>query len=56
MWGEGRLPKERDENMAKKERPSTQDEQNRMGSGETTSQPTPSLTKELETLASPPGV
>ena len=47
MWGEGRLPKERDQNMAKKEKPSTQDEQNRVGSGGTTSQPTPSLTKEL---------
>ncbi len=33
--------------MAKKEKPSTQDEQNRLGSGGTTSQPTPSLTKEL---------
>ena len=33
--------------MAKKEKPSTQDEQNRVESGETTSQPTPSLTKEL---------
>ena len=33
--------------MAKKEKPSTQDEQNRVGSGGTTSQPTPSLTKEL---------
>ncbi len=47
MWGEGRLPKERDQNMAKKEKPSTQDEQNRVGSGGTTSPPTPSLTKEL---------
>ena len=33
--------------MAKKEKPSIQDEQNRVGSGGTTSQPTPSLTKEL---------
>src|SRR5271166_5069897 len=47
MWGEDRLPKERDQNMAKKEKPSTQDEQNRVESGGTTSQPTPSLTKEL---------
>jgi len=47
MWGEGRLPKERDQNVAKKEKPSTQDEQNRVESGGTTSQPTPSLTKEL---------
>src|SRR5208337_4252433 len=47
MWGEGRLPKERDQNMAKKEKPATQDEQNRVGSGGTTSQPTPSLTREL---------
>ena len=47
MWGEGRLPQKRDQNVAKKEKPSTQDEQNRVGSGETTSQPTPSLTKEL---------
>ncbi len=47
MWGEGRLPRERDQNMAKKEKPSTQDEQNRVGSGGTTTQPTPSLTKEL---------
>jgi len=47
MWGEGRLPKEKDQNMAKKEKPSTQDEQNRVESGGTPSQPTPSLTKEL---------
>src|SRR5271157_4928650 len=47
MWGEGRLPRGRDQNMAKKEKPSTQDEQNRVESGGTTSQPTPSLTKEL---------
>jgi hypothetical protein len=33
--------------MAKKEKPSTQDEQNRVGSGETTSRPTLSLTREL---------
>ena len=33
--------------MAKKEKPSTQDEQNRVGSGGTTSPPTPSLTTEL---------
>ena len=33
--------------MAKKAKPSTQDEQNRVGSGGTTSQPTPSLTTEL---------
>ena len=33
--------------MAKKEKPSTQDEQNRVGNGGTTFQPTPSLTKEL---------
>ena len=47
MWGEGSLPREKDQNMAKKEKPSTQDEQNRVESGGTTSQPTPSLTKEL---------
>ncbi len=41
------MPKERDQNMAKKEKPSTQDEQNRVGSVETTSQPTLSLTREL---------
>ncbi len=33
--------------MAKKEKPSIQEEQNRVGSGGTTSQPTPSLTREL---------
>src|SRR5271165_1635914 len=47
MWGEGHLPRERDQNVAKKEKPSTQDEQNRVESGGTTSQTTPSLTKEL---------
>ncbi len=47
MWGESRLPKERDQNMAKKEKPSTQDEHNSVGSGGTTSQPTLSLTREL---------
>ena len=33
--------------MAKKEKPSTHDEPDRVGSGGTTSQPTPSLTREL---------
>jgi len=44
---QGRLPKERDPNMAKKEKPSTRDEQDRVESGGSTSHPTPSLTKEL---------
>ena len=50
MWGEGHLPRERDQNVAKKEKPSMQDEQNRVESGGTTSQTTPSLTKELMEL------
>src|SRR5271157_4979245 len=47
MPGGGHLLKERDQTMAKKEKPSIQDEHNRLGSGETTSQPTLSLTREL---------
>ena len=47
MGGRVHLPKERDQNMAKKNKPSIQDERNRMGSGGTTSQPTLSLTREL---------
>ena len=47
MWGKGSLLKERDQNMAKKEKSATQDEQNRVGNGGTTSQTTLSLTREL---------
>ena len=36
--------------MAKKAKPSTQDEQNSVGTGGTTSQPMPSLTEELLAL------
>src|SRR5947209_6331583 len=47
MRGEARLPKERDQNMAKKEKPTTQDEQNSVGTGGTPTQLTLSLTREL---------
>ena len=41
--------------MAKKEKPSIQDEQNRVGSGGTTSQPTLSMTRQLLELKLPEG-
>ncbi len=47
MWGDGRLHEERDQNMAKKQKPSMLDEQNTAESGGTTTQPTLSLTREL---------
>src|SRR4051812_49283773 len=47
MRGEGRRPKERHQNMAKKEKPSAQDEKDTVGIAGTTSRPTLSLTREL---------
>jgi hypothetical protein len=42
----GRQPKERDQNMAKKKKPSTHDETDSVESGKTAFQPSPSLARE----------
>jgi hypothetical protein len=47
MGGRGHLPEERDQNMAKKKKPSIQDKQNGVESGESSTQHTISLTRAL---------